>query len=208
MNDIITLEPADKTRVYPNGSADLIIDWNSGHEFKVADTKKKVIHTINTASDIYKSGIRRIQFRYSNGKSIESHFLLIDPFTTMNESDKMKSSKQPKQLKTGEIKMAKKVTEKTEVVEKPAKTGKKAPAETVGKKVAKEVKPEKKAFGPRKPAEGFIGVNELAEELGMEPAALRRKLRKMDSATREEGAAWAWKENSKELAAIKKQLAA
>lgn len=62
--------------------------------------------------------------------------------------------------------------------------------------------------GVRDIPEGYIGLSGLAEEIGMEPAALRRKLRSMDVVKPEGSFGWKWKIGSKELTALKKQLSA
>lgn len=62
--------------------------------------------------------------------------------------------------------------------------------------------------GPRAAPEGFVGINELAEELGITPTVLRRKLRSVEGLTKPEGFAWSWKEGSKELTSLRKKLAA
>lgn len=84
--------------------------------------------------------------------------------------------------------------------EKPAKAAK-AP------KAAKEDKAPAAKRGPRAAPEGYVGIAQLAEELGVTPAALRRKLRSNESIAKGEGFTWAWKDGSKELAAVKKALA-
>lgn len=66
---------------------------------------------------------------------------------------------------------------------------------------------EKGVFGPRVVPEGFTGLNTLAEELGIKPAAARRKLRGIEGLTKPEGQhGWYWKDGSKDLAAIRKAL--
>ena len=75
----------------------------------------------------------------------------------------------------------------------------------VTKKVKDEAVAEK---APRAAAEGFIGVNELAAELGTTSAVIRRKLRGVEGLVKPEGHSWSWKEGSKELTALRKKLAA
>lgn len=66
---------------------------------------------------------------------------------------------------------------------------------------------EKGVFGPRVVPEGFTGLNTLAEELGIKPAAARRKLRGIEGLTKPDGQhGWYWKDGSKDLAAIRKAL--
>lgn len=91
------------------------------------------------------------------------------------------------------------------------KTKTKAVAEAPAKKtkVSKPVAEgkEKGVFGPRVVPEGFTGLNTLAEELGIKPAAARRKLRGIEGLTKPEGQhGWYWKDGSKDLAAIRKAL--
>lgn len=66
---------------------------------------------------------------------------------------------------------------------------------------------EKGVFGPRVVPEGYTGLNTLAEELGLKPAAARRKLRGIEGLTKPEGQhGWYWKDGSKDLASIRKAL--
>lgn len=99
----------------------------------------------------------------------------------------------------------------------PAKTVKtKAPAEatttvkTKGGKAAPAAAPAEKAkgvFGPRVVPEGYIGLNALAEEAGIKPAAARRKLRGLEGMTKPEGQhGWYWKDGSKDLAKVRAAL--
>jgi len=91
------------------------------------------------------------------------------------------------------------------------KTKTKAVASAPAKKT-KAAKPaaegkEKGVFGPRVVPEGHTGLNTLAEELGIKPAAARRKLRGIEGLTKPEGQhGWYWKDGSKDLASIRKAL--
>lgn len=91
------------------------------------------------------------------------------------------------------------------------KTKTKAVASAPAKKT-KAAKPaaegkEKGVFGPRVVPEGHTGLNTLAEELGIKPAAARRKLRGVEGLTKPEGQhGWYWKDGSKDLASIRKAL--
>lgn len=71
-----------------------------------------------------------------------------------------------------------------------------------GKKAKETVAPR-----TREIPEGYIGLAQLAEEVGMSPANLRRKLRTMGVTKPEGSFAWAWKENSKDLNKLRKELA-
>lgn len=121
-----------------------------------------------------------------------------------------------------ETKMARKKVE-AEVIEtpaeKPARKVRAQKAEAPAEKPAKAAKAEKPAKapaekaagakrGPRTAPEGYVGIAQLAEELGIGASALRRKLRANESIAKGEGFTWAWKDGSKELAAVKKALAA
>lgn len=76
-------------------------------------------------------------------------------------------------------------------------------------KKVKEEAAEAPARTPRTAPEGFVGINELATELGISPAALRRKLRAVEGLVKPEGQfGWSWKEGSKELTSLRKKLAA
>lgn len=80
----------------------------------------------------------------------------------------------------------------------------------VKKTPAKKSAPAKKAEtkSPRATPEGHIGLSELAAELDLKPAALRRRLRETESIAKPEGQhGWFWKEGSKDLAAVRKALA-
>lgn len=78
----------------------------------------------------------------------------------------------------------------------------------VTKKVKDET-PEVKERTPRIAPDGMVGINELAAELGISPAALRRKLRGVEGLVKPEGQfGWSWKEGSKELTSLRKKLAA
>lgn len=86
------------------------------------------------------------------------------------------------------------------------KTKTKAVAADPAKKAKAEGK-EKGVFGPRVVPEGYTGLNTLAEELGIKPAAARRKLRGVEGLTKPEGQhGWYWKDGSKDLASIRKAL--
>jgi DeoR/GlpR family transcriptional regulator of sugar metabolism len=72
------------------------------------------------------------------------------------------------------------------------------------KKVKEEITIER---APRAAPEGFVGINELATELGISPATLRRKLRGVEGLVKPEGSfGWSWKEGSKELTSLRKKL--
>lgn len=77
-------------------------------------------------------------------------------------------------------------------------------------KEVKEVEAEAtKEPKPRAAAEGMVGINELAAELEITPAVLRRKLRGIEGLVKPEGQfGWSWKEGSKELTSLRKKLAA
>lgn len=129
-----------------------------------------------------------------------------DPFTNDDDELNMTLSKALNQIDdplndlenemTEEIKEVKKVTKKT-----------KAPVETkakASKKAAKEA-----PATTREIPDGYIGLAGLAEELGMQPATLRRRLRTMEGVTKPEGSfGWMWKENSKDLKDLRKALSA
>jgi len=66
---------------------------------------------------------------------------------------------------------------------------------------------EPKAKGPRAIPEGYIGLETLAAEFKTTAVAIRRKLRNSDI-TRPEGSGWSFKDGSKDLAAVRKLLAA
>ena len=92
-----------------------------------------------------------------------------------------------------------------ETVKKPAT---KAADETVKKPATKKEPAAEKVSRPRGTPEGHIGLKELAEETGLKPGALRRKLRSLENITKPEGQhGWVWKEGSRDLAAVRKALA-
>lgn len=83
----------------------------------------------------------------------------------------------------------------------PVKKGKQAAAP------APAPETEKGVFGPRAVPDGHIGLAALAEELGMSPAAARRKLRASETSFKAEGQhGYYWKEGSKDLANVRKYL--
>lgn len=87
--------------------------------------------------------------------------------------------------------------EETKVKKKTAETNKKDTAKTTTK-----------AKGTRATPEGYVGLTELAKEMNMDPAAIRRKLRSLGTAKPEGQHGWFWKDGSKDLSAIKKALSA
>ena len=94
---------------------------------------------------------------------------------------------------------------KPTAVEKPAT---KAADETVKKPATKKEPAAEKVSRPRGTPEGHISLKELAEETGLKPGALRRKLRSLENITKPEGQhGWVWKEGSRDLAAVRKALA-
>lgn len=102
--------------------------------------------------------------------------------------------------------------------EAPMATKKSAAAPTPEDKPAKKTKqaaapapaPEKEkgTFGPRAVPDGHVGLAAVAEELGMNPATARRRLRASETSFKNDGQhGYYWKEGSKDLAAVKKYLA-
>lgn len=91
-------------------------------------------------------------------------------------------------------------------------TKKSAPAAAPAEKPAKKTKaaaPEKEesAGTPRAVPEGHVSLADVAESLGITPAAARRKLRSSETPFKAEGQhGYYWKEGSKDLAAVKKFL--
>lgn len=87
---------------------------------------------------------------------------------------------------------------------------KEASAKAEPKVKAPKVKVEKTAkgvFGPREIPEGYVGLNALAEELGITASVARRKLRGLEGVTKPEGQhGWYWKDGSRELNNIRKAL--
>lgn len=76
-------------------------------------------------------------------------------------------------------------------------------------KAPKAAKPAAKAEPTsREIPDGYIGLSGLAEELDIQPAALRRKLRAMEAVKPEGSFGWRWKIGSKELNTLKKSLTA
>lgn len=119
-----------------------------------------------------------------------------DPFTNDDDVPKIDLSKLDNFLIETEIDMSEDLQP---VAKKRAKSkGKNAPKE---KTIAKAE--------PRtlEIPEGYIGLAQLAEEVGVSPANLRRKLRTMGVTKPEGSFAWAWKENSKDLNKLRKELA-
>lgn len=99
-------------------------------------------------------------------------------------------------------------------VKKPAAAAKTAVAPKTKATTVKAAKPAaaegkaKGVFGPRVVPEGYTGLNTLAEQAGITPAAARRKLRGMEGMTKPEGQhGWYWKDGSKDLEKVKKALA-
>ncbi len=101
------------------------------------------------------------------------------------------------------VKKTKDTTAKTPATEKKVKTV--APA-TKAAAPATDAKA-KGVFGPREVPEGFTGLNTVAEQVGITPAAARRKLRGQTEIVKPEGQhGWYWKDGSKELAKVTKLL--
>lgn len=74
---------------------------------------------------------------------------------------------------------------------------------------AKDAKPKGKKAPPPNPRavpEGHTGIADIAKELKLSPAVVRRKLRSSEITKPEAG--WHWKDGSKDLAAVKKVLTA
>lgn len=99
-------------------------------------------------------------------------------------------------------------------VKKPAtktaadETTKKPAVKKPAPKAEKPAKKEASERHPRATPEGYVGLTELAAELDVKPAALRRKLRGLENIAKPEGQhGWYWKEGSKDLAAVRKALA-
>ena len=97
--------------------------------------------------------------------------------------------------------LTKKAAPEAEV--KPTKAAKAAPAKT--KAPAAKAAPAEKATRTREIPEGMVSLAALADELGILPGALRRKLRGADL-TKPEGSGWMWKEGSKDLDKVRKML--
>lgn len=111
------------------------------------------------------------------------------------------------ELLENDMAAVKKANSATKTTEPKTKTKAPAAAPTKKTKAPAEGK-EKGVFGPRVVPEGFTGLNTLAAELGLKPAAARRKLRGIEGLTKPEGQhGWYWKDGSKDLAAIRKALA-
>lgn len=84
----------------------------------------------------------------------------------------------------------------------------KAPEEKAQKKAAPKAQKETTERHPRATPEGSVGLTELAAEMGIKPAALRRKLRGLENIVKPEGQhGWYWKDGSRELASVRKALA-
>lgn len=111
------------------------------------------------------------------------------------DSDKKLSSTKSKRRTTMEKKTKKKATPAE--VETKKKVKKSAEAEATKKGAPS---------GPRAVPEGYVSATMLAAELGIEPTALRRRLRALEL-TKPEGG-WQWKEGSKELTKLRKDLTA
>lgn len=76
-------------------------------------------------------------------------------------------------------------------------------------KAASKIKAEAPERHPRATPEGSVGLTELAAEMGIKPAALRRKLRGLENIFKPEGQhGWYWKDGSRDLASVRKALAA
>lgn len=126
-----------------------------------------------------------------------------DPFTNDDDELNMTLSKALEQADNPLNDLENDMTEEVKKVTKKAK----APAEAKTVKSKKAVK--EAPASTREIPEGFIGLAGLAEELGMQPATLRRRLRTMEGVTKPEGSfGWMWKENSKDLKDLKKALSA
>ena len=98
-------------------------------------------------------------------------------------------------------------TLKKEPTKAPAPAAK-APASSTKPEAKKE--PKKAAGpkgGPRAVPEGYVGLEALATEFDTTTVAIRRKLRNSEIA-KPEGSGWVFKDNSKDLAAVRKLLAA
>lgn len=81
----------------------------------------------------------------------------------------------------------------------------KASEEKAQKKAAQKETTERH---PRATPEGSVGLTELAAEMGIKPAALRRKLRGLENIVKPEGQhGWYWKDGSRDLASVRKALA-
>lgn len=118
-----------------------------------------------------------------------------DPFTNDEDVPKIDLSKLDNLLTEMEIDMS----EDLQPVAKKLAKGKNAPKEKI---VAEKAEPR-----TREIPEGYVGLAQLAEEVGVSPASLRRKLRIMGVTKPEGSFAWAWKENSKDLNKLRKELA-
>lgn len=85
----------------------------------------------------------------------------------------------------------------------------KASEEKAQKKAAPKAQKETTERHPRATPEGFVSLTELAAEMGIKPAALRRKLRGMENIAKPEGQhGWYWKDGSRDLASVRKALVA
>lgn len=148
---------------------------------------------------------------------------MYNPFTIDDNHDIMTLSQA---LRAVDGEMNRYNHEPEDDMDEPKKMTKKVvPAKSVAPaaKVTKAVKPvEKKEAAPKVPAvkkapthnlkprtipEGHIGVADLAKELGVEPKAVRIKLRTIEGLTKPDSGLWSWKENSRELASIRKAFA-
>jgi hypothetical protein len=104
------------------------------------------------------------------------------------------------------------MSEEIEVKKATKKVSKKADAPAKVKepkvKAPKAAKEKKEAtLSPRAIPEGYIGLQALAAEFEMDPAALRRKLRSTEGIEKPEGSfGWRWKEGSRELNNLRKLL--
>ena len=83
----------------------------------------------------------------------------------------------------------------------------KAPASSTKPEAKKELKAIAGPKGPRAVPDGFVGLEALATEFKTTTVAIRRKLRNSEIA-KPEGSGWVFKDGSKDLAAVRKLLAA
>lgn len=104
-------------------------------------------------------------------------------------------------------KEAKPQADEGKAAKKTKSKGAAAPAKSDAKAEKKADKGEKAKgkFGPRELPEGFVGVGQLAKDLGISPAIVRRKLRSTDGVEKPADG-WQWKEGSKDYQKVLKAL--
>lgn len=125
-----------------------------------------------------------------------------NPFTIDNDEDKMDLSRALLRVQD-ELDQLHLENDMTAIKKRATKAPK------AQKEAAPKAQKEAAERHPRATPEGFVGLTELAAEMGIKPAALRRKLRGLENIVKPEGQhGWYWKNDSRDLASVRRALAA